>query len=609
MNNLISQLVLVYFLVCINKVYSSWTPALPSISSNAVDANQLINSYSKCDVVYSGTPSSQHILLYHKTPKTIVISIPGFESGARGVMDVRTVGELFHFDYPLNGVECLIIPPYQPLDWIMLDYRAQLSVCAYSDSITEDEVGTAGDCACSAAIKNPNACQVMTPPRTIRKPEHEFFLTAEITPDIKDVSITTILTVDRLIRLDQMSQMWGGPISATVYLHELTEMDALITAYMQSPSMRKHVDVHLVIDDKIVAMRLPDRPFPINILRNVAVRFARTAFVMYIEGDFIPSPDLYYNLEEVKARLSKGEKSVFIVAPFGTQNVNYPMSEFPKNKQELLELVQKPGKIMESLAYFQSHASFKFDEWFKSTKIYQMGYVGGYEPYYIGPKTYPLFDETFIGCGADKVSHPTELNAAGYQFFVVPHGFIVHIDSTGMGSAWCRGWAGDRRSSLKWEQFSKKNEHRYSHRLQPPNWPSEWWNAIPGSGLPLPDLEVTVFGTKKEGDETCAIDTKPLNEAVIAELQEERELALATINEMKEELTKLKDDNRRLSIEKDTTLIELDDFKKHSSLLTNILFCTLLVFVLAFLWCCCGSKKRVALPIWKSSSKTRDRIL
>ena len=39
-------------------------------------------------------------------------------------------------------------------------------------------------------------------------------------------------------------------------------------------------------------MKIPDRPFPVNYLRSVALKNTRTDFVFYIEADFVPSLDL-----------------------------------------------------------------------------------------------------------------------------------------------------------------------------------------------------------------------------------------------------------------------------------------------------------------------------
>lgn len=444
----------------------------------ALSAYDPTTSYQSCTNEGKAGGGSRFMTLWKDKPVSVVITGQG-----KGKIDVKFKDSLYVFDHPIDLTEeypCLVIPPYQPLEWMMIDSSANLNVCSYSDTVEGEGRTQAKECDCTAVMSQSPKCKAVGLPRTIRKPEHEFFLTAELTPRADDVTICTILTVDRLLRLSQMSEFWGGPISAAVFLHELHEVSVVLEWWLSHNSLRRHVDIHLVYDDKIIAFELPDRPFPVNILRNVAIRFARTGSVFYIEGDFIPSPDLYPSLDPVRERLAKGEKTVFIVAPFSTDDNNFDMKLFPKDKKELQDMVSKGTQKMRDLSYFSSHRAFNFAQWFRETNIYSTHYASGYEPYYIGPKSYPLFEEIFIGCGADKVSHPAELSSAGYSFNVLPTGFIVHIDSTGMGSAWCRGWAGDRRSTLKWEAFSIKTNHIYSGRSKL-SFDSRvpWWDLAP----------------------------------------------------------------------------------------------------------------------------------
>lgn len=470
-------------LVCVwvGLAHATWFPKMemtPGDWDQALSKFAPTSSYQSCTNEGKAGGGSKFMSMWKDKPVSVILTGRG-----KGKMDVKFKDSLYVFEQPIDLTDeypCLVIPPYQPLEWMMIDAGSSINVCSYSDAVEDGENTQAKNCDCTDVMSASPKCRAVGPPRTIRKPEHEFFLTAELTPRADDVTICTILTVDRLLRLSQMSEFWGGPISAAVYLHELNEVSQVLEWWLSHGSMMRHVDIHLVYDDKIVAFELPDRPFPVNILRNVAIRYARTGSVFYIEGDFIPSPDLYPSLDPVRERLAKGEKSVFIVAPFSTDNNNFDMKLFPKNKEELQDMVSKGTQNMRDLSYFSSHRAFNFGQWFRETNIYPAHFSSGYEPYYIGPKSYPLFEEIFIGCGADKVSHPAELSSAGFAFNVLATGFIVHIDSTGMGSAWCRGWAGDRRSSLKWEAFSLKTGHLYSGRAKL-SFDSRipWWDRAP----------------------------------------------------------------------------------------------------------------------------------
>ena len=49
---------------------------------------------------------------------------------------------------------------------------------------------------------------------------------------------------------------------------------------------------------------------------------------------------------------------------------------------------------------------------------------GVYEPYMVGPRTMPRFDERFAGYGMDKVELNYELHLAKYMLLVAPNAFV-----------------------------------------------------------------------------------------------------------------------------------------------------------------------------------------
>jgi hypothetical protein len=123
--------------------------------------------------------------------------------------------------------------------------------------------------------------------------------------DAEDATIATILTTDRLGRLSQTAQVWGGPISAAVYINPKqfsSEMTEIYKHWMGTPAMRRNVDIHLVYDDDVNSINWPDRPFPVNILRNVALDYVRSRYLIYLEADLLPNSDMYKSpeLEQIK---------------------------------------------------------------------------------------------------------------------------------------------------------------------------------------------------------------------------------------------------------------------------------------------------------------------
>ena len=42
----------------------------------------------------------------------------------------------------------------------------------------------------------------------------------------------------------------------------------------------------------------------------------------------------------------------------------------------------------------------------------------------------PLFDERFVGYGKNKIQFVQHLRLLGFQFFVLPSGFVIHVPHT-----------------------------------------------------------------------------------------------------------------------------------------------------------------------------------
>eukprot|EP00287_Rhodomonas_sp_CCMP768_P011435 CAMPEP_0196728360 /NCGR_PEP_ID=MMETSP1091-20130531/9057_1 /TAXON_ID=302021 /ORGANISM="Rhodomonas sp., Strain CCMP768" /LENGTH=217 /DNA_ID=CAMNT_0042071097 /DNA_START=24 /DNA_END=677 /DNA_ORIENTATION=- len=68
-----------------------------------------------------------------------------------------------------------------------------------------------------------------------------------------------------------------------------------------------------------------------------------------------------------------------------------------------------------------------YDKWLSATEAYDIEYRFPYEPYFVAPKHIPRYDVRFFGYGNDKASQCYEMNAAGYQYWVLPEHFVVHV--------------------------------------------------------------------------------------------------------------------------------------------------------------------------------------
>jgi len=141
-----------------------------------------------------------------------------------------------------------------------------------------------------------------------------------------------------------MARFWPGAISAAVAITSIDEVPMVMRFWLAHEHLRKHVDIHLVYDDQVPLMELPDRPFPANYLRNVALKHCRTSLVFYMEADFIPSRDLYESLAPAKKYLHNGVKAVFVVASF-TASKGTTAEDIPPNKAALIKFLENESRV------------------------------------------------------------------------------------------------------------------------------------------------------------------------------------------------------------------------------------------------------------------------
>lgn len=94
-------------------------------------------------------------------------------------------------------------------------------------------------------------CQVVGVPTSYDLPVHPFFLTSYHTVVKNDITVYTVLSIDRLGRLIEMVDNWKGPVSAAISITSIDEIPIIVEAWMGNEIMRKYVDIHLVFDDQV----------------------------------------------------------------------------------------------------------------------------------------------------------------------------------------------------------------------------------------------------------------------------------------------------------------------------------------------------------------------
>ena len=251
---------------------------------------------------------------------------------------------------------------------------------------------------------------------------HPFFLHYDYKPSgDHDVTLVAQLSMERVHMLDPLCSHWHGPMSLVLYTSDSEACQFLhsMSTHLPLMSRRKNVALHIVYKDRRSQM------YPVNYLRNVALKFINTHYVYLSDIDFLPAFDLYDYLQYMLQTTSSEEKVALVVPAFETFLYR---ADFPQNKSQLLDMISR-GKVSSFRAdvWSKGHRATDFEHWRIATEPYRVKWQEDYEPYVVVRSNVTPYDTRFAGFGWNKVSHIMALHAQGYEFVVLPNSFMVHM--------------------------------------------------------------------------------------------------------------------------------------------------------------------------------------
>ncbi|XP_042341153.1 LARGE xylosyl- and glucuronyltransferase 2 [Plectropomus leopardus] len=250
---------------------------------------------------------------------------------------------------------------------------------------------------------------------------HLYFLQYEYMPndDSTDITLVAQLSMDRLQMLEAICKHWEGPISLALYMSDAEAQQFL--RYAQASEVlknRKNVGYHIVYKE--------GQFYPVNLVRNVALKNANTPYVFLTDVDFLPMYGLYDYLRRSVVLLDMAHTKKALVVP-AFETLRYRLS-FPKSKAELLSMLD-----MGTLYTFRyhvwpkGHAPTNYAKWRTATTPYKVEWEPDFEPYVVVRRDCPEYDQRFVGFGWNKVSHILELDAQEYDLMVLPNAFMIHM--------------------------------------------------------------------------------------------------------------------------------------------------------------------------------------
>eukprot|EP00056_Hartaetosiga_gracilis_P016409 m.4916 g.4916 ORF g.4916 m.4916 type:complete len:628 (-) comp4062_c0_seq1:695-2578(-) len=251
------------------------------------------------------------------------------------------------------------------------------------------------------------------------------------------LSIATQVSLDRMSLLNFLPEVWKGGLGLAVY-HEDGEALEWIDKYVQKTVSNSGVgDEQARLWNISLSLGQTEQPYPINTLRNIAMELVASPFVLSLDADFLPSRSLSESFATALAsRLKGGKKNTpkvaFVVPAFELvvgDRATFAVGDFPVDKFALLQAINE-GTItpFRQRASPKSHLATNYAKWAEATEAYSVNYMDMFEPYVIVPRTVtPSFNEMFSGYGMNKISYAMELEAAGFDFVVLPDAWVVHL--------------------------------------------------------------------------------------------------------------------------------------------------------------------------------------
>lgn len=247
----------------------------------------------------------------------------------------------------------------------------------------------------------------------------------------------THLTVDRLPRLVSLLDSWDGPVVTAIYfaLPDDVQLFEQTLATEDGERLADRLTGILVKADFGVGSEVDRLRYPINRLRNLALRQSAAQFVFVTDVDFVPSAGLASLLRDRAAPFlaQAPAKSAIAVPCFIPRDGLGGKQALTRSLADLL--ISGDVRLPDANA---GHGPF-LTAWSSRPKatLFELVYESQFEPYLVvGRDECQPYDERFSDQGGDKQSHLMRLNAGGWRFWGMSGAWVVHLPRNDMTDTW-----------------------------------------------------------------------------------------------------------------------------------------------------------------------------
>lgn len=185
--------------------------------------------------------------------------------------------------------------------------------------------------------------------------------------------------------------------------------------------------------------------YPINALRNAALRAVRTTHFIVLDVDLWPSAELHRAVLSAPPLVLRRKYVALVIPAFQLDLQSFvkaeahsytgAFSQLPSTQKELRNCLEaKRCSTFYSRSSPETHSSTPYDAWWSAPLGSDLLPIQcfknpRYEPYIVLPNqpTTPTYSEKFTGYGKNKIEIVTHLRFAGFRFYAVPGAFVAHM--------------------------------------------------------------------------------------------------------------------------------------------------------------------------------------
>jgi hypothetical protein len=152
-----------YTLLLWTCVHATWFPKMQLTDtqwSSAVSRYDVASSYKSCKTEYTSSNGAHKFVQFYKdNPVSIVLTGAG-----EGTLDVKFKDSNYVFDQRihLSAESYVIVPPYQPVEWVYLRFPGRIAVCSFSGKLKMSPL----------SLNQPHITYITTPHSTQHTPSH-----------------------------------------------------------------------------------------------------------------------------------------------------------------------------------------------------------------------------------------------------------------------------------------------------------------------------------------------------------------------------------------------------------------------------------------------------